>query len=212
MCTVTKQHYRSSCNIRSGLYSALMLQTQALMINKFTLSSSLSASQRYFSAWKRPHSYWMKCRIPGSVIPESPSCGSRCCDDPGMAPAAAAAAAAAAIAPVAAADDAWPGAALGPFGLRPAPLLLPPPPEFGFGPPPDLSASILTVQPFARIRRWKRAECTNNNNKKTLPRTLLPTQQHFTISYPPFFLFSHARSKITIQLVKYYTSAFNFSR
>lgn len=81
-----------------------------------------------------------------------------------MAPAAAAAAAAAAaIAPVAAADIAWPGAALGPFGLRPAPLLLPPP-EFGFGPPPDLSASILTVQPFARIRRWKRAECANNNN------------------------------------------------
>ena len=112
-------------------------------MDKFTLSSSLSASQRYFSAWKRPHSYWMKCRIPGSVIPESPSCSSRACDDPGMA--AAAAAAAAAIAPVPAADVAWPGADLGPFGLRPAPLL--PPPEFGFGPPPDLSASILTVQP-----------------------------------------------------------------
>lgn len=179
------------------------------MINKFTLSSSLSASQRYFSAWKRPHSNWMKCRIPGSVIPRSPSCGSRGSDDPGMAAAAAAVAAAAAIAPVAAAVVAWPGAALGPFGLRPAPLqlLLLPPPEFGFGPPPDLSASILTVQPFARIRRWKQAESRNNNNT-IVPATLLPTQQHFTIRYPPFFLFSHAQSKITIQLVKYYTSGF----
>lgn len=142
---------------------------RSLGINKFTLSSSLSASQRYFSAWNRPHSYWMKCRIPGSVILASPSCCSRGCNDPGTAPAAAAAAAA--IAPVIAADVAWPGAALGPFGLRPAPLLLlpPPPPEFGFGPPPDLSASILTVQPFARIMRWKRAECTNKNNKKKYP-------------------------------------------
>lgn len=123
----------------------------------FTLSSSLSASQRYFSAWKRPHSYWMKCKIPGRVIAASPSCSSRDCDGPAMA------AAAAAMGPVPAADMAGPGAALGPFGLRPAPLLLLPPPELGFGPPPDLSASILTVQPFARIRRWKRAECANNN-------------------------------------------------
>lgn len=172
------------------------------MINKCTLSSSLSASQRYFSAWKRPHSYWMKCRIPGSDMPESPSCSSLAWDDPGMAPAAAAAAA---ITPAAAADVAGPGAALGPFGLRPAPLL---PPEFGFGPPPDLSASILTVQPFARIRRWKRAECTNNNNRKVPRSTLLPAQQHSTIVDPLFFLFSQAQSKITIQLAKYYTSAF----
>lgn len=96
-------------------------------------------------------------------MPESPSCGSRSCDDPGMAEVAAAAAAAAvaaaaAIAPVAAAVVVWPGADLGPFGLRPAPLLLLTPAEFGFGPPPDLSASILTVQPSARIRRWKGAE------------------------------------------------------
>lgn len=54
------------------------------------------------------------------------------------------AAAAAAIGPVAVADVAWPGAALGPLALRPAPLL-PPPPGFVFGPPPDLSASILVV-------------------------------------------------------------------
>lgn len=170
------------------------------MVNTFTLSSSLSASQRYFSAWKRPHSYWIKCRIPGSVIPESASWSSRGCDVPGMAPAAAA------IAPVPAADVAWPGAALGPFALRPAPLLLPPP-EFVFGPPPDLSASILTVQPFARIRRWKRAECANNNNKINRQ---YPSSNPAVLHYqrPSFLLFLHAQSKITIQVVKHHTSAF----
>lgn len=165
-----------------------------LVMNTFTLSSSLSASQRYFSAWKRPHSYWMKCRIPGSVIPDSPSCGSRdCCNGPGTAPAAAAAAAA--IAPVPPADVAWPGPALGPFGLRPVPLLPSPPPEFGLDPPPVLSASILTVQPFARIMRWERAEWTNINIKK-VPRALFQTQLHFTISYPPFFLSHTHREKL----------------
>lgn len=53
--------------------------------------------------------------------------------------------AATAIAPDTAADVDWPGAVLGPFGLRPAPLLLLTIPGFWFGPPTDLSASILTV-------------------------------------------------------------------
>lgn len=77
-------------------------------------------------------------------------------------------AAAAASAPVPAADVAWLGAALGPFALRPAPLP-PPPPEFVFGPPPDLSASILGVQPSARIKSWRRADSANNNNKGSPP-------------------------------------------
>lgn len=171
-----------------------------LVMNTFTLSSSLSASQRYFSAWKRPHSYWMKCRIPGSVIPDSPSCGSRdCCNGPGTAPAAAAAAAA--IAPVPPADVAWPGPALGPFGLRPVPLLPPPPPEFGLDPPPVLSASILTVQPFARIMRWEWAEWTNINIKKSTPCPFPnPAPLHYKL--PSFLPFSHAQRKITILLVK----------